>query len=272
MTACAGTVTDVCLYEGLGPGYDKTRRADPTIAARLYEFLDLRPGQTCLDIACGTGNYAIALSRLGLAVSGVDASPSMIRQAQSKAPRLSWRIADATSLPFPDRSQAGAILVLALHHMADVLPDVFAEAYRVLDGGRFCIFTADPAQIRSYWLRRYFPDLIERSATEMPDVRTVTDLLRAAGFPRVATAPYQVAPDVADLFLYAGKHRPWLYLRPDVRAGISSFAKSDPRELEAGIAHLREDIANGNMAEAFAQAPGSPYPGDYTFVLARKTS
>ena len=41
--------------------------------------------------------------------------------------------------------------------------------------------------------------------------------------------------DLEDLFLYGGKWKPEIYLEPEVRAGISTFAlHSLPSELEEG--------------------------------------
>lgn len=260
------------LYDEVGGHYDRTRRADPVIAGRLYELLQPEPGQICLDIGCGTGNYTIALAQLGLAMTGVDASAAMIAQARAKAPEIPWHVADATQLPFPDRSMAGATCVLAVHHMAPVLSEVFSEAFRVLDDGRLCIFTADPEQIRGYWLRRYFPELIERAARAMPTVSGVCSLLRSVGFTDVTATPYEVTADLADLFLYAGKHRPSLYLDPAVRAGMSSFATADSSEIESGLARLEDDIATSRVAEVLEGIRPGAVTGDYMFISAAKGS
>ena len=41
-------------------------------------------GNTVLDLGCGTGEDALHLARLGLRVSAIDASPAMVRIAQSR--------------------------------------------------------------------------------------------------------------------------------------------------------------------------------------------
>ncbi len=260
------------LYADLGPAYDLTRRAEPAIVEQLFNLLDVMPGHRCVDIACGTGNYAIALSALGIQMTGVDAEPAMIAQARSKAPDIDWHVADAAALPFPGRSVHGATCVLALHHMASVLPQVFHEAHRILDGGRFCMFTADPDQIRRYWLRAYFPNLIAQAAESMPTLSSVIGLLHNVGFSDIESIPYWVEPHPVDLFLYSGKHHPEFYLDYAVRRGISSFADIKSDELEAGLQHLRADVVSGRFESLQRDVRDGPIPGDYVFVSARKSS
>lgn len=55
-------------------------------AEHLSVLRDLLPdGASVLDIGCGTGEEALALVRDGYSVLGIDISPAMIRQAQTKA-------------------------------------------------------------------------------------------------------------------------------------------------------------------------------------------
>ena len=53
----------------------------------------LRP-TSVFDAGCGTGRVAIELARRGLDVVGVDLDPVMLRQAEAKAPDLTWVEAD----------------------------------------------------------------------------------------------------------------------------------------------------------------------------------
>lgn len=55
-----------------------------TIAAWLAER-GVAPGSTLLDAGCGTGRYAIELSRHGYVVHGIDSSPELIAQALRSA-------------------------------------------------------------------------------------------------------------------------------------------------------------------------------------------
>ena len=72
-------------------------------AAHLVEFAGIAPGQTVLDLACGTGVVAVTAARLGARLSGLDLSPALIEEAQRNAALLDHDIAfttgDAESLP-----------------------------------------------------------------------------------------------------------------------------------------------------------------------------
>jgi len=74
--------------------------------------------------------------------------------------------------------------------------------------------------------------------------------------------------ELQDLFLYSGKRRPELYLDPNVRKNISSFAKLAPRtELEQGLARLSIDLQTGAFVSIKARF--ATEAGDYAFIIAR---
>ncbi|MBA2450392.1 MAG: class I SAM-dependent methyltransferase, partial [Chloroflexi bacterium] len=237
---------------------------------RLDALLQPEPGGRYLDVGCGTGNYTVSLAARGLPIVGVDQSTTMLRAAQAKDPRVAWRRGDVVALPFRNGAFRGAVCTLAIHHFLD-LRAAFAEVSRVLARGRFVIFTAMPEQMGRYWLGAYFPRMLERSVDQMPGLTTVETALAEAGLQLVGVEPWDVPPDLTDRFFYAGKHRPELYLDPEVRRGISSFRKLvDAGELEAGLARLRADIRTGQIMDVIAAHahPG----GDYSFVVAEKTA
>ena len=74
------------------------------IAERLANAADLRAGASVLDVACGSGNMAIAAARLGCAVTGVDWVGPLLERAGERAAveRLDVAFAwgDAEALPF----------------------------------------------------------------------------------------------------------------------------------------------------------------------------
>jgi SAM-dependent methyltransferase len=117
---------------------------------RLADLAQLAPGESVLDVGCGTGSLAVeAKRRVGATgvVFGVDASPEMIAQARRKADRtgaeIDFRIGRAESLPFPDASFDVVLSTLMMHHLPRALRDLLAaEIRRVLrPGGR--VLTVD---------------------------------------------------------------------------------------------------------------------------------
>ena len=77
-------------------------------AEDFIKRLDLKPGMTVLDVACGTGNLAIPAARLGANVTGVDIAANSVEQARqnAKAEGLNAKFdeGDAEALPYDDAS------------------------------------------------------------------------------------------------------------------------------------------------------------------------
>jgi SAM-dependent methyltransferase len=92
-------------------------------APHLVEAADVRPGQTVLDVACGTGVVAReAARRVGEQgkVVGVDLNPAMLAVARRLRPDIEWRQADAAELPFSDGSFDVVLCQSALMFFPDV--------------------------------------------------------------------------------------------------------------------------------------------------------
>ncbi len=112
---------------------------------RLLEPAHLRPGESVLDVGCGTGSLAIAAKRrVGVtgSVYGIDASAPMIARARNKAKRAGAEIVFengvAESLPFPDARFDAVLNTVMLHHLPrKVRQQCVREMRRVLKpGGR----------------------------------------------------------------------------------------------------------------------------------------
>jgi SAM-dependent methyltransferase len=85
------------------------------VGARLYitsellcEAVDLRAGERVLDVACGSGNAALAAARRFCQVTGVDYVPALLERARERAQaerlEATFQEGDAEALPFPDAS------------------------------------------------------------------------------------------------------------------------------------------------------------------------
>ena len=263
------------LYDEIGSGYDESRRADPAIAARLAMLLDTPPRARCLDVACGTGSYTMAVAGHGGHWVGADVSTRMLATARAKSHDaaetdvgrgIGWVVGDVHSLPFASGAFDRAMCTLAVHHFAD-LEGALAEIARVLGDGRAAFFTSAPSQMRGYWLNEYFPDAMVRSMAVMPELSQFADLLATVGFTDIRIERWDVPPTLQDRFLYSGKHKPELYLSETFRAGISTFAQhADPAEVEHGCEQLRADLEDGRFGTVRAAYANDG--GDYAFVVA----
>lgn len=115
---------------------------------RLLAPARLQPGESVLDVACGTGSLALAAKRRvgpSGSVTGVDASPAMIARARWKATRAGldaqFGEAFAQALPFGPARFDVVLGTLMLHHLPRAeRPVAVAEMRRVLrPGGRLLI-------------------------------------------------------------------------------------------------------------------------------------
>lgn len=74
----------------------------------LVEDVDISAGQLVLDVACGSGNVAIAAARRHAHVVGIDYVPMSLERARERAAAerfaIEFQEADAEALPFPDAS------------------------------------------------------------------------------------------------------------------------------------------------------------------------
>ena len=117
-------------------------------AEAMLDEVALRPGDSLLDIACGTGIVArLALDRQGGQgrVVGVDVSPAMLAVAKTAAPGVEWREGNATTLPLAEGEQFD---VVTCQQGFQFFPDRAAAASQIrralAPGGRFAVATWRP--------------------------------------------------------------------------------------------------------------------------------
>jgi ubiquinone/menaquinone biosynthesis C-methylase UbiE len=111
---------------------------------RLLALGRVQPGESVLDVGCGTGTLAIAAKRLvgNGNVHGIDASPEMIALARRKAAKagvdVAFELAIAQELPFADARFDVVLSAVMMHHLPKAgRADAMREARRVLKpGGR----------------------------------------------------------------------------------------------------------------------------------------
>ncbi|MDQ3986761.1 MAG: methyltransferase domain-containing protein [Actinomycetota bacterium] len=80
-------------YGRIAGVYDLLARPGMGLRRRLVEEVDLSPGQTVLDVACGTGiNFPLIQERIGPTgrIIGVDLSPDMLARARQRVQDQGW--------------------------------------------------------------------------------------------------------------------------------------------------------------------------------------
>lgn len=116
------------------------------ILPNVLRLLEIKKGETLLDLGCGQGFFAREFFKVGAVVSGIDLSPKLISIAKEKSPReIKFGVSSADKLPFfPDGSFDMAVCILAIQNMKNV-SGVFEESFRVLkNGGRMLIIMNHP--------------------------------------------------------------------------------------------------------------------------------
>lgn len=153
----------------------------------VVDLLDVRSGETVLDIGCGTGDLCRELADRGALPHGIDFSEEMIGKARDKYPELSFEAADAhayhTQRPF-DAAFSNA----ALHWMTRPAEVIRSVRSALKPGGRFVAEFGGKSNVGgivaalSEALREFGIDAAARNPWYFPSVGEYAALLEAAGF------------------------------------------------------------------------------------------
>lgn len=104
--------------------------------AGVVDLLAPQPGETIIDLGCGTGHLTAQIAQAGAHVMGLDASPEMVAQARRNYPDLRFQVADARD--FQVDAPVDAVFSNATLHWVRPPEPAIACIYRALKpGGRF---------------------------------------------------------------------------------------------------------------------------------------
>lgn len=105
---CIDTLKSRLRTTWMAGDYDHFSRYMENDARSFYERIDVPPGAHLLDVACGSGQFALIAAREGVQATGIDIAENLIERAQARSIAeglpAQFRVADAESLPFPDAS------------------------------------------------------------------------------------------------------------------------------------------------------------------------
>ena len=166
---------------------------------RTADLARIQPGETVLDVGCGTGTLAMDVApRVGTTgrVCGIDPGDRQIARARSKAARrnlsIEFQIGVIEHLDFPDQTFDVVLSTIMMHHLSDTLKrQGLAEIARVLKpDGRLVI--ADFAQASLGQRPEDRPTQPVRFGAGGSRVQDLAALVKDAGFIQVETEEMQL--------------------------------------------------------------------------------
>lgn len=193
------------MFDRIAPRYDLVNRVmtfgmDVAWRRRAVRDMELPPGSTVLDVACGTGDLCCELAAQGQRAFGFDISWGMLDAARDCGPLVQ---ADGLALPVRTAAADGVTCGFALRNVVD-LPLLLAEFARVLRaGGRLAVLeVAEPSSAlaragHDLYFRRAVPligrllsdrdaySYLPRSTEYLPAEAELAAMLKDAGFTNV---------------------------------------------------------------------------------------
>jgi ubiquinone/menaquinone biosynthesis C-methylase UbiE len=163
----------VKIYRNKAKRYDVTSRLYPAPGypqrgqrLRAVQALGLRPGDTVVDVACGTGlNFALLEEAIGPEgrIVGVDLTDAMLAQAERRLAANGWSNvtlvqADAAEFAFPDGVDA-ILSTYALTQVPECGKVIANGAAALAEGGRWVVLDLKAPDAAPRWLARPFASI-----------------------------------------------------------------------------------------------------------------
>ncbi|MGW1028502.1 methyltransferase domain-containing protein [Streptomyces sp. NPDC002577] len=229
----------MATYDTLGATYARTRQPDPRIAAQIH--VALGNVTDVINVGAGTGSYEPLQTVLAV-------DPSQVMLAQRPPGSATAVQAVAERLPLRDNAADAVMALLTIHHWTDVAAGI--RELRRVARRRIVILTWDQHIFREqFWLvREYLPEAAAFDDTRALPTDQLADLLGGA-----RQEPVLVPHDCTDGFGAAYWRRPYAYLDPQVRAGISLFAQAGADVIAPGLTRLADDLTTGRWHTRYAE-------------------
>jgi len=161
------------MFAAIAPSYDVNNRLhslwmDQSWRRRAVRLANVQPTDTVVDIACGTGDLALAFHRGGAAtVLGIDFTFEMLPLAVGKSQEVRYVNGDAQALPLPDVCCDVISIAFGIRNVADPSA-ALREFHRVLrPGGRLIVleFALPTHPLLRGLYNFYFKQVLPRTAT-----------------------------------------------------------------------------------------------------------
>jgi SAM-dependent methyltransferase len=187
-------------------------------ADALVAHAALKPGESVLDVGCGTGVAARAAKAVvgsSGTVVGIDVNRYMLDVARTLSHDVQFREGDARALPVRDHSFDVALCAHTLQFIAD-RPRVCAQMARVVvPGGRVVVSAWEALDRNPYYasladaLLAYMGPEVAfaiTSACTLGGERALRDLLTGAGLDDVTVDDVELDVHLGDLSLFIPRH------------------------------------------------------------------
>jgi SAM-dependent methyltransferase len=243
-------------WEAMAAGWETKRAYLWGVSSHIGEWLianlDVRPGQTILELACGPGDTGLTAAPL-LGPRGrlilTDFAPRMVEAARRRGSELGltnveYRVMDAERLDLPDGSVDGVVCRWGYMLMADPTA-AFRETRRVLRRGGHLCFSVFASAERNPWAAIPARILIEGGhmpppSPEAPGILALANpdrirrLLTDAGFapPRIEEVPIVWSFESADEY--------WSLLR-EVAGALAMVITRLPEDRQNSVRRTLQD-------------------------------
>lgn len=243
-------------YERRGGGYSAQRRADPRMAAQIWDCLG--PARSVLNVGAGTGNYE-PTDRTIIALE-----PAAAMRAQRPNDAAPCVIGVAEALPFDDNSFDAVMSVLSVHQWRDKAKGL-SEMRRVARD-RVVLLTFDPVALQQTWQTNYMAEIATIEASRFLPIEDLCAHLGGAVDVRMCRVPQ----NCTDGFMEAFYSRPEHFLDPAVRASQSAWAFAPEGAEERFVQRLSKDLASGAWDAHYGHLRNAPFfEGSLRLLVAR---
>jgi len=200
------------FFDAHAPIYDENVFTEDTISEVdfLVEELELKDGESILDVGCGTGRHAIELAKRGYTVTGLDLSAEMLARAAAKAEaanvKVEWVRADATQFAFTKQFDAAICLCEGAFGLLSQTDDpigqplaILRNISRSLKPGAKAVFTVLNA---AAMLRKYQKKDIEEGRFDPITMVESSEYPPQEGLPAIPVRERAFAPTELRLLLH----------------------------------------------------------------------
>lgn len=229
--------------------FNEIARQNWVMAEALCAAVDPHPGESVLDVACGSGTAALVAERRYCDVTGIDYVPELIERAKARAQAngqtIDFRVGDAQELPFSDDSFDAIFSVYGVQFVANQ-EQAARELLRVCKpGGKIGLAGPIPSGWSGDWFKAHAtyappPPGAEsplRWGTEEGLAELLGDSVRSVeNHQRTALQYYRSVDHAVDVFR--------TYFGPTINA----LEKIDPEEEENLLDDLRTVMSRYNRA------------------------